>query len=102
MPKGGYIYIISNKNRTVLYTGVTNNLDARIYEHKAGEGSKFTSKYNCTDLLYYEFFEDIESAIAREKQIKKWKREYKENVINAFNPNWKDLFDDIPACAGMT
>jgi len=95
MAKGGYIYIITNKNRTVLYTGVTSNLQARIYEHKQGEGSQFAKKYGCTDLMYYEVFEDIESAIAREKQIKKWKRSYKENVIKRLNPEWRDLYDDI-------
>ncbi|MEQ9229907.1 MAG: GIY-YIG nuclease family protein [Cyclobacteriaceae bacterium] len=95
MSKGGYIYIITNKNRTVLYTGVTSHLQSRIYQHKQGEGSSFASKYNCEDLIYYEFFEDIETAIAREKQIKKWKREYKENVINEMNPEWKDLYDNI-------
>lgn len=95
MAKGGYIYIISNKNRTVLYTGVTSNLQSRIYQHKQGEGSSFAERYNCVDLLYYEFFEDIESAIAREKRIKKWRRIYKENVINKMNPQWRDLYDDV-------
>ena len=95
MSKGGYIYIISNKNKSVLYTGVTSNLQVRIYEYKQGECSFFAKKYNCVDLLYFEFFEDIESAIAREKQIKKWKRAYKENVISQMNPNWCDLYDDV-------
>ena len=95
MERGGYVYIISNKNMTVLYTGVTSNLQSRIYEHKIGEGSKFAKKYNCTDLVYYESFVDIESAITKEKQIKKWKREYKENVINELNPEWTDLFETI-------
>lgn len=95
MKKGGYIYIISNKNRTVLYTGVTSNLKSRIYQHKQGTGSAFAKRYNCVDLLYFEVFEDIVSAIAREKQIKKWKREYKENIINSLNPKWKDLFEEI-------
>ena len=95
MQRGGYIYIISNKNRTVLYTGVTSNLVSRIYEHKVGEGSKFAKKYNCTDLLYFETFPDIEYAIKKEKQMKKWKREYKENVINELNPDWRDLYEDI-------
>jgi len=95
MKKGGYIYIISNKNRTVLYTGVTSNLQSRIDQHKQGIGSAFAKRYNCVDLLYFEVFEDIVSAIAREKQIKKWKREYKENVINSFNPSWRDLFEEI-------
>jgi putative endonuclease len=93
--KGGYIYIVTNKRRTVLYIGVTSNLHARITEHKLGNGSKFTTKYNCTDLVYFEFFEDIESAIAREKVMKKWKREYKDNVINQTNPEWRDLYPEI-------
>ncbi len=93
--KGGYVYIVTNKHRTTLYTGVTSNLYSRIYEHKNGYGSAFTKKYRCTDLIYFEFFEDIESAIMKEKQVKKWKREYKENVINEFNPGWIDLFDQI-------
>jgi putative endonuclease len=74
--KGGYIYILSNKNRNVLYIGVTNDLYTRITWHKSGEGSAFTKKYNCTDLLYYEFFESIEAAIDREKVLKKWNRSW--------------------------
>lgn len=93
--KGGYVYIITNKNRTVLYTGVTSNLYARVFEHKEGIGSAFAKKYNCVDLLYYEFHEQVEIAIKREKQIKKWKRSYKENIINEFNSEWKDLFDQV-------
>jgi putative endonuclease len=93
--KGGYVYIVSNKNRTVLYTGVTSNLYNRIYEHKSGFGSQFTSRYNCTDLVYFEFFESIEEAIVREKQMKKWKRAFKENLINSINPGWKDLFGEV-------
>ncbi|MFK7899468.1 MAG: GIY-YIG nuclease family protein [Cyclobacteriaceae bacterium] len=69
--KGGYVYIVSNKRRTVLYIGVTSNLYNRIYEHKNQEGAKFTSKYNCTDIVYYEFFDSIEEAIDREKVLKK-------------------------------
>lgn len=95
MSKGGYIYIVSNKNRTVLYTGVTSNFHNRIYEHKNGLGAVFTKKYNCTDLLYYEFFVDIESAIQREKRIKKYKREWKENLIRELNPEMRDLFDEV-------
>jgi putative endonuclease len=93
--KGGYVYIVSNTLRTVLYIGVTSNLYSRIYEHKSGEGSKFTSKYNCTDLIYFEFYESIEEAIEREKQLKKWKRVWKENLIKKMNPMLKDLFKDI-------
>ncbi len=94
-PKGGYVYIVSNKTRSVLYTGVTSNLYARIYEHKTGIGSAFTLNYKCTDLLYYQFFDTIMEAIEQEKRMKKWKREYKKNVINELNPEWRDLFDDV-------
>ena len=71
--KGGYIYIVSNQKRTVLYIGVTSNLYARIYDHKNRFGSLFTKKYRCIDLLYYEFYPTIEEDIKREKQLKKWK-----------------------------
>ena len=93
--KGGYIYIVSNKSRTVLYIGVTSNLYARVYDHKNGVGSTFTTKYKCTDLLYYEFFPTIDKAIIREKQLKKWKRAYKDKLIHSFNPDHTDLFDQI-------
>ena len=89
--KGGYVYIISNKSRTVLYIGVTSNLFHRIYEHKEGTASVFTKKYNCTDLLYYKFFENIEAAISREKKMKKWNRDGKDKLIREFNPNLVDL-----------
>ena len=93
--KGGYVYILTNRHRSVLYTGVTSNLYARIYEYKHGRGSIWAAKHNCVDLLYYEFHPHIEAAIKREKQIKKWKRSYKENTIRNFNPDWKDLFDQV-------
>ncbi|VXD11815.1 GIY-YIG nuclease family protein [Marinoscillum sp. 108] len=93
--KGGYVYIIANKNRTVLYTGVTSNLYSRVYEHKTGIGSVFTSKYKCTDLLYFQFYDTIIEAIEQEKRMKKWKRSFKENLINSMNPTWRDLFDEI-------
>ncbi|WP_370090474.1 GIY-YIG nuclease family protein [Ekhidna sp.] len=93
--KGGYVYIITNKHKTVLYTGVTSNLYARIHEHKEGLGSAWASKYKCKYLVYFEFHDHIETAIKREKQIKKWKREYKENLINEFNKDWMDLFDQV-------
>ena len=91
--KGGYIYIISNKNRNVLYIGVTSDLYNRITQHKSGEGSAFTKKYNCTDLLYYEFFESIVAAIEREKELKKWNRSWKDELIKKMNPELKDLFE---------
>ncbi|UII24887.1 GIY-YIG nuclease family protein [Fulvivirga maritima] len=93
--KGGYIYIVSNKIRSVLYVGVTANLSARSWEHKNGEGSFFTKKYKCTDIIYYEFFPDIESAITREKQLKKWKRDWKLELIRKFNPTLKDLYEEV-------
>jgi putative endonuclease len=93
--KGGYIYILSNKHRNVLYIGVTSDIDNRIFEHKSGEGSFFTKKYNCTDLLYYEFFDSIEETIEREKQLKKWKRSWEDELIRTMNPELKDLSNEI-------
>ncbi|MGL1889890.1 MAG: GIY-YIG nuclease family protein [Reichenbachiella sp.] len=93
--KGGYIYMMSNVYRTVLYIGVTANLYTRAYQHKSGHGSAFTKKYNCVDLLYYEFFKDIETAIAREKRLKKYKREWKWELIDGLYPDRVDLFDQV-------
>ena len=89
------IYIMTNKNNTVLYTGVTNNLLRRVAEHKAGKGGKFTEKYKITKLVYYECGDDIKAAIDREKQIKGGSRGKKEDLINDINPEWKDLFDEL-------
>jgi putative endonuclease len=75
-----YVYMLSNKNRTVLYTGVTNNLERRMAEHRSGLCT-FTKRYNVHDLVYYEVHKDIGQAIAREKNIKNWKREWKEELI---------------------
>ncbi len=96
MEKGGAVYIMTNFKNTVLYTGVTNNLIRRVYEHKSGLDLKsFTFKYKVSKLLYYESFHSIEEAIAREKQIKGGSRKKKENLINSTNPEWKDLSEDI-------
>ena len=84
------VYILSNFGRTVFYIGVTNNLWRRLLEHRNGEG-KFTSEYKCHDLMYYEDFSDIRNAIAREKQLKNWKREWKIKLIRESNPDLKDL-----------
>ena len=84
------VYIMSNKNRAVFYVGVTSNLESRVLAHKNGE-SKFTAKYNCTDLLYYEDYTNVRNAIAQEKQLKKWKREWKEELIRKENPEMNDL-----------
>jgi putative endonuclease len=96
--KGGYVYIMSNKLRTVLYVGVTSNLINRTSEHREKLLDGFTLKYNCQHLIYYEFHDAIEAAIEREKQIKKWKRQWKENLIKSFNPQLKDLWNDIEGC----
>ncbi len=76
-----------------MYVGVTSNLESRVLEHRNGE-SAFTAKYNCFDLLYYEEFADVRNAISREKQLKKWKREWKEALIKKENPEMKDLAAD--------
>ncbi len=85
-----YVYIMTNKSRT-LYTGVTNNLERRVYEHKNKLVPGFFTKYNITRLLYFEVVEDVRSAIAREKQIKGWVRAKKVALIEAANPSWEDL-----------
>ncbi len=86
-----YIYIMTNKNNTVLYTGVINNLQRRVYEHKNKLIPGFTSKYNITKLVYFETADDITSAIKREKQIKSGSRQKKIDLINRMNKNWDDL-----------
>lgn len=90
-----YVYILTRARNSVFYVGVTNNLVRRVYEHKMGLIEGFTKKYNVKMLVYYEHFEDINGAIAREKVIKKWKRQYKINAIEGMNPQWKDLYDEI-------
>lgn len=85
-----YVYIMSSLSK-VLYVGVTNNLERRVYEHKQGETPGFTSRYNVNRLVYVEVFNDIRYAIMREKQIKSWRREKKVALIKAQNPSWSDL-----------
>ena len=91
LKKEGYLYILSNKNRTTLYTGVTSDIKKRILKHKSGLGSKFTRKYGITDLVYYELATSVYDAIKREKQIKNWHREWKLNLIKSVNPEMKNL-----------
>ncbi|WKK73519.2 GIY-YIG nuclease family protein [Marivirga salinae] len=93
--KGGYVYIQSNFSRSVLYVGSTSNLCNRSFQHKNGEGSEFTTTYKCTDLIYYEFHKTIDKAILRERRIKKWKREWKINLIKEMNPTFRDLYDEV-------
>ena len=90
-----YVYIMTNKNNTVIYTGVTNNLKKRIYEHKMKLIDGFTKKYNVDKLVYYEIFNDIYNGITREKQIKKGSRQKKISLINSINPKWEDLYEEL-------
>ena len=90
-----FVYIMTNEHNTVLYTGVTNNLQRRAFEHKKGIGSTFTKKYKLHKLVYYEIGENIHTAIAREKQIKGGSRQKKINLINNLNPEWKDLYEEL-------
>ena len=90
-----YIYIVTNSHNNVLYIGVTNDLTRRIYEHKNKIQKGFTRKYNLNKLVYYEVYGDIKDAIAREKQIKGWKRQKKDELINFMNPLWNDLYDEL-------
>ncbi len=90
-----YVYIMTNKRNTVLYTGVTNDLKKRIYEHKTKLIDGFTKKYNVRRLVCYEVFSDIYNAIAREKQIKGGSRKRKIDLINSINSNWRDLYEEL-------
>ena len=90
-----YVYIMTNKWNTTLYTGVTNNLAKRAWDHKQKLVKGFTSKYNLNKLVYYEIFTNIEEAIAREKQIKGGSRKKKIELIEKDNPEWRDLSDDL-------
>ena len=91
-----YVYILSNITGTTIYTGVTNDLVRRIYEHKnhLDKGS-FTDKYDVTKLVYYEIASDIRAAIEREKQIKGWNRARKNKLVRSKNPKWEDLYENI-------
>ena len=90
-----YVYIITNKRNRVLYTGVTNDLGKRVYEHKAKLIDGFTKKYNVSKLVYYEVFSDIYNAITREKQIKGGSRKRKIDLIDSVNSNWRDLYEAL-------
>jgi len=90
-----YVYIMTNRYNTVLYTGVTNNLKRRVYEHKEGLGGGFTGKYKVRKLVYYDSTDDVHAAISREKQIKGGSRRKKIDLVNSMNPEWKDLYDEL-------
>jgi len=90
-----YIYILTTAGNTALYTGVTNDLIRRVYEHKNNIVKGFTKRYNVHKLVYYETGDNILAVIEREKQIKSWVRKKKVALINAFNPDWHDLYNEI-------
>ncbi len=89
-----YVYILASKKNGTLYIGVTNHLIRRVYEHKNSLAKGFTKKYKVTQLVYYEDYNDIHNAIVREKQLKKWNRQWKIKLIEDMNPNWNDLSED--------
>lgn len=93
--KNYHVYIVSNPARTVLYTGVTSNLEKRVYEHQHKLTDGFTKKYNCSDLVFYEQTSDVYEAITREKQIKGWSRGKKNDMIQLFNPGLKTLNSEL-------
>ena len=90
-----YVYILANKKNGTLYIGVTKDLFKRIYEHKQNLVAGFTKKYNVHKLVYFEATTDIQSAIIREKQLKKWNRDWKIELIEKSNPDWKDLYYEL-------
>ena len=95
MAKGGWVYIMTNGAHGTLYIGVTGNLSARVTQHRERRGSAFCAKYGLTRLVYAEPHERIEDAIAREKAMKKWKRQWKLRLIRERNPDWRDLYDEL-------
>jgi len=95
MTKYYYVYIMMSRNGNVLYVGVTNNLTRRVWEHKQGEIKGFTQKYDCKKLVYFDCGQDINGAIAREKQIKRWNRDKKLSLIKTVNPYFIDLGEKL-------
>ncbi|WP_411275234.1 GIY-YIG nuclease family protein [Daejeonella sp.] len=89
-----FVYILTNKSNTVLYVGVTNSIKRRVLEHRQKQVYSFTSKYNCTKLVFYEMHTLVNAAIRREKQIKKWLRSWKNELVEKRNPDWVDLAAD--------
>jgi putative endonuclease len=95
MKRSSFVYILANKPNGTLYIGVTSDLVKRVWEHKNNLADGFTRKYEVHSLVWYEQHENIESAILREKQLKKWKRQWKIRLIKELNPGWRDLYQDI-------
>ena len=95
MEKAFYVYLLARQKNGTLYTGVTSDLVKRVWEHREGVVEGFTSKYGVKDLVWFEVHDNAISAISREKQLKKWNREWKINLIQQENPTWRDLYADI-------
>ncbi|TYC55753.1 GIY-YIG nuclease family protein [Rhodobacterales bacterium] len=90
-----FVYVLASRQRGTLYTGVTNDLARRVHEHREKTASGFTRRYDVTRLVYYETFDTPDAAIAREKRLKRWPREWKIQAIENFNPGWQDLYEDL-------
>jgi putative endonuclease len=90
-----WIYVVTNRNHSVLYIGVTNSLSRRIWEHRQGTGADFPAAYRCYKLIYYEHYSDVREALDRETQLKKWSRPKKIALIERLNPSWLDLGSDV-------
>ena len=89
------IYILSNDSNTVIYVGVTSNLIQRVFQHKQKIAEGFSKRYNVYKLVYFELYENMDSAIYREKRLKKWQRKWKERLIKKVNPDWRDLYLEL-------
>jgi putative endonuclease len=92
---GGFVYFVTNKRDGILYAGVTSNLPRRAHEHREGTVKGFSKRYGLKSLVYYERFDDIRSAIQRERTIKHWPRTWKVRLVHAMNPDWRDLYDTL-------
>lgn len=91
-----YVYILANSTNVTIYTGMTNDLIRRVYEHKHHiDPNSYTAKYNVTKLVYYEYTSDVNSAISREKHIKSWSRKAKNQLVSGFNPEWRELYNEL-------
>jgi putative endonuclease len=90
-----WVYIVTNRNQSVLYIGLTNSLSRRVWEHREATGANFAAAYQCKKLIYYEHYSNVHEAIARETQLKKWSRAKKVTLINRLNPSWLDLGADV-------
>lgn len=91
--KGGWVYIMTNRYRGTLYTGVTSDLAARVFQHREGTGSNFCKRHGLTRLVWAEFGEDIQACITHEKRVKRWHRDWKFALIEKANPEWNDLYE---------